>query len=178
MLVLVQNLAVWVIPGFLAVVLIFAFIRRVNVFEAFVEGAAEGLPVGVRLVPYLVAMIVAVGMFRDSGAMELVSRGLLPVLSILNIPAEILPLALMRPVSGSSALAITTEIMQSYGPDSFLGRLASTMQGSTETTLFVLTVYFGSVGIRKTRHALSVGLIGDVSGFLASVLICTYIFSS
>jgi len=130
----------------------------------------------VRLVPYLIAMIVAVGLFRDSGAMDLLSHLLLPVLDILQIPAEILPLAVMRPVSGGSALAVTTEILQSYGPDSFLGRLASTMQGSTDTTLFVLTVYFGAVGIQKSRHALSVGLIGDLSGIFAAVFICNLIF--
>ncbi len=172
----IHEVPAWVIPVFVALVIVFALLRRVNVFEAFVEGAKEGVPMATRLVPYLVAMIVAVGLFRDSGAMDLLSHLLLPVLDALQVPAEILPLAVMRPVSGGSALAVTTELLHSYGPDSFIGRLASTMQGSTDTTLFVLTVYFGAVGIRKSRHALSVGLIGDLSGIVAAVFICNLVF--
>ncbi len=174
--VLLQEFPTWVVPMFIGAVVVFALVRRVNVFEAFVEGASEGVPMAVKLVPYLVAMIVAVGLFRDSGAMDMLSRALLPLLEVIKLPAEILPLAILRPVSGTSALAVTTDILHSYGPDSFLGRLASTMQGSTDTTLFVLTVYFGAVGVRQTRHALSVGLIGDLSGVLASVYICTVVF--
>jgi len=176
MLDLVDLIARWIVPGFLLVVIIFALYRKVNVFSSFVEGAREAIPMALKLVPYLVAMMVAIGLLKDSGAMELISRAFSPVLNYLNIPSEILPLALMRPVSGTSSLAVTTEILHGFGPDSFLGRLASTMQGSTETTLFVLTVYFGAIGINKTRHALSVGLAGDLTGFLASVAICTLVF--
>ncbi len=173
---IVKFLASWIIPAFLAVVILYALYKRVDLFDCFVEGAKEGLPMAVRLIPFLVGMMVAIGVFRDSGAMDILAGLLTPVLSVFNIPAEILPLGLMRPVSGSSALAITTDMLHHYGPDSFLGRLASTMQGSTDTTLFVLTVYFGAVGIRRYRHALSVGLLADVTGFLAAVAICTFIF--
>jgi len=176
MMAIVNHIAQWIIPGFLLVVLLYALYQRVNVFESFVQGASEAVPMAIKLVPYLVAMLVAISLFKDSGAMELLSQMFLPVLKIFNIPSEILPLAMMRPVSGTSSLAATTEIMYSFGPDSFLGRLASTLQGSTETTLFVLTVYFGTVGIKKTRHALTVGLLGDLSGFLASVAICNLVF--
>ena len=176
MMTLVTQTAQWIIPGFVLVVLIFALYKKVNVFESFVEGAAEAIPMAVKLVPYLVAMLVAIGLLKDSGAMELFSQFFLPVLDWFNVPAEILPLAVMRPISGTSSLAAATEILHSYGPDSFLGRLASTLQGSTETTLFVLTVYFGTVGIKRTRYALLVGLIGDFSGFVASVAVCTFMF--
>ena len=131
----------------------------------------------IRLVPYLVGMLVAIGLLRDSGAMDLLARLLAPLLNILNIPVDIIPLMLMRPVSGSGALAVTTEILQIHGPDSFLGRLASTMQGSTDTTLFVLTVYFGAVGISRSRHALAAGLLGDLGGFIASIIVCKIFFS-
>ncbi len=169
---LINIISEYVIPVLIITVIAFALYNRVNIFEVFVEGAKEGFGMAVRLIPYLVGMLVAIGLLRDSGAMELLVNALLPILVKLNIPPEIIPLAVMRPISGSGALAITAEILQHDGPDSFLGRVASTMQGSTDTTLYVLTVYFGSVGIQKSRHALAAGLIGDLCGFIASVIIC------
>lgn len=174
---LVNFLSVWVIPAFIAVVILYALARRVSVFDAFVEGAREGFGMAIRLIPFLVGMLVAIGLFRDSGAMDLLVKALTPVLSRVQVPPEILPLAIMRPISGSSALAITTEILKSNGPDSLLGRMASTMQGSTDTTLFVITVYFGAVGIRRARHALAVGLLADLCGFIAAVAICRAVFA-
>lgn len=173
----IQVFAAWLIPVFIFVVIVFALFRRVNIFDCFIEGAKEGFPMAIRLIPFLVGMMVAIGLFRDSGAMELLARLLHPVLGAFNVPVEILPLGLMRPISGSGALAITTELLNTHGPDSFIGRLASTMQGSTDTTLFVLTVYFGAVGIRRTRHALPVGLLADLGGFIAAIVTCLIFFN-
>jgi spore maturation protein B len=174
--VLTGTLAQWVIPAFLGLALIYAFIKRVDVFDTFVSGAQEGFATSVKLIPFLVGMLVAIGILRASGALDLFISFLTPVLALFNIPGEVVPLAIMRPLSGSAALGITAEILQSKGPDSLLGRMASTMQGSTDTTFFVLTVYFGAVGIRRTRHALAVGLIADMAGFLAAITVCNFIF--
>lgn len=173
---LVNTVTLWVVPGLILFALLYASCRRVNVFDTFIEGAQEGFHMSVRLIPFLVGMIVAVGLFRVSGAMEAVTAVIIPILNIIGMPAEVLPLAMMRPVSGSSALAITTEIMNTYGPDSLIGRMAATMQGSTDTTLFVLTVYFGAVGIKRTGYALNVGLMADAAGLTAAVLICRMVF--
>jgi len=172
----VTSLAAWVIPVFLLAGLVSAYIRKVAVFDTFVDGAKEGFPMFVRLLPFLVAMLVAVGVLRASGALELLLGLLKPVLTLFNIPPEVVPLALMRPLSGSGALVVTAEILQTSGPDSMIGRIASTMQGSTDTTLFVLTLYFGSVGIRQTRHVLPVGLLADLAGFIAAVVVCQLVF--
>ncbi len=172
----INQITLWVVPGLILFALLYASYRRVKIFDTFIEGAREGFGMSVRLIPFLVGMIVAIGLFRESGAMELLSNLLIPLLNIIGIPADLLPLAIMRPVSGSSALAITTELMNTFGPDSLIGRMAATMQGSTDTTLFVLTLYFGAVGIKKTRHALNVGLIADAAGILAAVLVCRMVF--
>lgn len=173
---MVQTATVWVIPLFIFIVLVYAVVQKVDVFDTFVEGAQEGFSTAVNLIPYLVAMLVAIGLLRASGALELLIKIMAPLLARFNVPGEIVPLAIMRPLSGSGALGITAEILNNFGPDSFLGRLASTMQGSTDTTFFILTVYFGSVGIRRTRHALAVGLLADLAAFIASIVICTLVF--
>jgi spore maturation protein B len=174
---ILNIISIWVVPCLILLALIYAYFRGVKVFETFVEGAKEGFGMSVRLIPFLVGMMVAIGLFRDSGAMELITNMLTPLIRLIGIPAEVLPLAFMRPVSGSSALAITAEIMNTFGVDSLLGRMAATMQGSTDTTLFVLTVYFGAVGIKKTRYALAVGLLADLAGILAAVFVCNMFFA-
>jgi len=166
----------WAIPFLLFIIPSAGYLRGLPVYQVFVEGAEEGFQIAVRIIPYLVAMLVAVGVFRSSGAMELAASCLQPLLSKIGLPAEALPLALMRPFSGSAALGLAAEIIKTHGPDSFLGRLASTMQGSTDTTFFVLTLYFGSVGIRRYRHAVICGLLADLTGLLASVYICHRLF--
>ena len=171
-----QTMAAWVIPTFLFAALVYAMIKKVDVFDTFVEGAKDGFATSVKLIPFLVAMLVAIGLLRASGALDLFIALMTPFLSRFNIPAEVVPLAIMRPLSGSGALGITAEIFNSHGPDSFVGRIASTMQGSTDTTLFVITVYFGAVGIYKTRHTLSAGLMADVNGLIVSVLVCRAVF--
>lgn len=174
--VITQTMAAWVIPAVLFIILVYSMAKKVAVFDTFVEGAKEGFGTSVKLIPYLIAMLTAVGILRASGALDLFIGMMTPLLARFNIPGEVVPLAIMRPLSGSGALGITAEILNSRGPDSFVGRVASTMQGSTDTTLFILTVYFGSVGIRRTRHALAVGLLADLAGFAAAIVICTLVF--
>jgi len=174
---LIGYVSKWAIPFLIFFIPVFAYIRGVNVYEVFIEGAEEGFKIAIKLIPYLVAMLIAISIFRNSGAMAMSVDTIRPITDFLGIPGEVLPLAIMRPLSGGGALGITTELINTYGPDSFIGRLASTMQGSTDTTFFVLTVYFGSVGIRKYRHALWVGLLADVTTFLASIYIVTRIFA-
>lgn len=173
---ILNEVSRWAIPFLFVVFLVMGWCRRVPVYEAFIQGAAEGFQIAVRIIPYLVAMFVAIKVFRVSGAMEILARICAPVLGIIGAPAEVLPLAVMRPLSGSSALGLATELIKTHGPDSFIGRLASVMQGTTDTTFFVLTVYFGSVGIKRYRHAVGLGLLADITGLLASLFICHLLF--
>jgi spore maturation protein B len=168
----------WMIPLLIAVIPLVAVARRVRVYEEFVEGAKGGFEVALRIIPYLVAILVAIGMFRASGALELLAGWLAPLTNAIGLPAEVLPAALMRPLSGSGTLGLVTELITVHGPDSFIGRLASTLYGSTETTFYVLAVYFGAVGIRRTRHAVAAGLLADAAGLLAAVWICRVVFGS
>lgn len=166
----------WLIPLLLLAIPLLAAVRRVKVYEVFIDGAKEGFGVGLRIIPYLVAILVAVAMFRASGAMELLTGALSPLTAPLGMPAEVLPAALLRPLSGSGTLGLVSELLKTHGPDSFIGRLASTLYGSTETTFYVLAVYFGAVGIRRTRHAVAAGLAGDLAGVVAAVLLCRWLF--
>ncbi|MCI0690371.1 spore maturation protein [candidate division KSB1 bacterium] len=172
-----ELLSVWAIPFLLLAIPVIGLSRKVKVYESFVEGAKEGFGVATRIIPFLVAILVAIGMFRASGAMDIFVKIISPLTNLIGMPAETLPVALMRPLSGSGSMGIVTELMKTHGPDSFIGRLASTMYGSTETTFYVLAVYFGSVAISKTRHALPAGLIADFVGLLAAVLICRLVFA-
>ncbi len=168
-----RAIAPWIIPGLMVALLGFGAWRRVPVYEAFVEGAKDGFQVALRIIPYLVAILVAVAMFRNSGAMDLLVRPLGAVTSLVGLPADALPMALLRPLSGSGAYGLLASIIQdpAIGPDSYTGYLVSTIQGSTETTFYVLAVYFGAVGIRRIRHALVAGLSADVAGVAAAVVI-------
>jgi len=173
---LINAVAVLAIPLVLVLFLGWGLVKKVKVYEVFVEGAKDGFNVAVRIIPYLVAMLMAIGIFRASGAMELLTDLLAPVTMLIGMPPETLPMALMRPLSGSGSLGIMTELMSVHGPDSLIGVLASTMYGSSETTFYVLAVYFGSVNIRNTRHAVPTGLIADVAGMLAAVWIVNLLF--
>ncbi len=173
---LARTLSTWLIPMLLLAIPLLAAVRRVRVYEVFIDGAQEGFGVALRIIPYLVAILAAIGMFRASGAMELFVGAVSPLTNWLGMPAEVLPAAVLRPLSGSGTLGVVTELMKTHGPDSFIGRLASTLYGSTETTFYVLAVYFGAVGIRRTRHAVAAGLAGDLAGILAAVLICRWLF--
>ncbi|MDF2570757.1 MAG: spmB [Sporomusa sp.] len=173
---LCEQLSVWAIPAVLFFVPVFGYLRKVKVYEAFVEGAGEGFHTAVRILPCLVAMLVAISIFRASGAMDACVAWMGPVLSLLGVPADLVPLAVMRPLSGSGSLGLATEILNTYGPDSLVGRIASTVLASTDTTFYVLTVYFGAVGLSNPRYSMLVGLSGDIFSFLASVYICQYLF--
>ncbi|NLC76577.1 MAG: spore maturation protein [Clostridia bacterium] len=173
---LVNLVSTWAIPALLFIIPVTAYLKGVKVYETFVAGAEEGFHTAVKIIPFLVGMLVAIGVFRASGAMDLLVNLIKPVTGLLGIPPDILPLAIMRPLSGGGALAIAAEMINTYGPDSFLGRLAATAQGSTDTTFYVLTVYFGSVGIIKYRYALHLGLIADITSLMAAIFITNLVF--
>ncbi|MDE3057822.1 MAG: spore maturation protein [Bacteroidota bacterium] len=173
---IINIISVAAIPVLIVVFLGWGFFKKVKVYEVFVEGAKDGFTVAVKIIPYLVAMLVAIGIFRASGAMDVVTTVLAPVTNLIGMPAEALPMALLRPLSGSGSLGLMTEIMKVHGPDSFIGVLVSTMYGSSETTFYVLAVYFGAVGIKNFRHALPAGIVADIFGMLGAVFICRILF--
>ena len=168
-----KIVAPWIIPGLMMAFLGFGYFRKVRIYEVFVEGAKDGFQVALRIIPYLVAILVAVAMFRASGALEVIITPLGALTSLVGLPAEALPMALLRPLSGSGAYGLMASIMEdpAIGPDSYTGYLVSTLQGSTETTFYVLAVYFGAIQVRRIRHALAAGLSADVIGVIAAVII-------
>jgi spore maturation protein SpmA len=173
-----KTLSPWIIPGLMAGFLLFGVVRRVSVYEVFVDGAKEGFQVAIRIIPYLVAILAAVAMLRASGAMEAMVKVIGPWTSRAGLPAEALPMALMRPLSGSGAFALLASVINdpAIGPDGYIGCLVSTLQGSTETTFYVLAVYFGAVQVRRIRYSLAAGLMADLAGIVASVAACSYLF--
>lgn len=173
---LVTFISLIAIPGLIFVFLLWGILKKVKVYEVFVEGAKEGFNVAIRIIPFLVAMLVGIAIFRASGAMDVLTTVLTPITALIGFPAEAIPMALMRPLSGSGSLGIMTELMKVHGPDSFIGVLASTIYGSTETTFYVLAVYFGSVNIKKIRHALPAGLLADVAGILGALFVTRLLF--
>jgi spore maturation protein B len=173
---IISAISIWAIPTLIAGIPLYGVCKRVKVYESFVTGAKEGFQVGIRIIPYLVAIMVAVGMLRGAGAIDLLSRWLDPLLSLVGMPTEILPLAIMRPLSGSGSMGIVAELVKTHGPDSFIARLAASAYGSTETTFYVLAVYFGAVGIKKARHAVLTGLVADIVSLIAATIICRMAF--
>jgi spore maturation protein SpmA len=173
----VEAVSLLAIPFLVAFFPLYAALRRVPVYEEFVEGAKEGIQVALRIIPFLVAILAAIGMFRAAGGIDMLSRTLDPFLQAVGFPAELLPLALMRPLSGSGTMGIFSELVATHGPDSLIARMAGTIMGSTETTFYVIAVYFGSVAVRRTRHAVPAGLVADVAGMAASVAICRLVFA-
>lgn len=165
-------LSFWMVPLLIAGLVLFGWSRGVRVYESVVEGAKEGFQVALRILPFLIAILVAVAMFRASGCLDLFVAAVSPLTAPLGLPAEAVPMAVLRPLSGSGAFGVMSDIVSTHGPDSYLGYLVSTMQGSTDTTFYILAVYFGAVGIKKTRHAVPAGLLADAAGMLASVFIC------
>ncbi len=172
----INFISILAIPLMIAVFLGWGFFKKVRVYEVFVEGAKDGFNTAIRIIPYLVAMLFAIGIFRASGAMDVLVSIIAPVTNLIGMPPDTLPMAFMRPLSGSGSLGIMTELMKTHGPDSFIGVLASTFYGSSETTFYILAVYFGSVNIKNTRHAVPVGLLADLAGVLAAVFICRILF--
>ena len=166
-----DQLSRWAVPVILLLIPLIGYLRGVKVYETFVEGAAEGFNTAIRIMPFLVAMLVAIHVFRAAGTMDVFIGLLQPFLEFFSIPPELAPLALMRPLSGSGSLGITMELLNTYGPDSLVGRMASTILGSTDTTFYILTVYFGAIGVRNPRYSVIVGLTGDLIGFFCSIYI-------
>ncbi len=173
---LLDALSTWAIPLVVAGVPLWALTRKVKVYPVFVEGARAGFETGVRIIPPLVAIIVALGMLRASGALEAFASFVAPFTDRIGIPPSVLPMVLVRPLSGGAALGVVGDVVNSQGPDSYAGRLVSVMAGSTETTFYVLAVYMGSVGITRYRQALPAGLTADLVGFVVSVLVVRAFF--
>ena len=171
-----NHLSNWLFLSFVAGIPLYAAIKKVNVFDAFVKGAKQGFETSINIMPYLIAMIVAIGMLRASGFFTLLNTLLSPLLGKLGMPTELLPLALIRPFSGSAATGIMAELIHQHGGDSFIAKAAATMMGSTETTFYIIAVYFGAIGIRRTRHAIPAGLLADLAGIIASIVVCRFLF--
>lgn len=171
------NMSVWVLPIILLIILLFSLAKKIDLYDTFIDGAKEGFDVGVKIIPYLVAIMVAIGMFRASGAVDIIGNSLKDVLDFIHFPVDLLPLAIVRSLSGSGALGIFSELAQQNGADSFITMTAAVMLGCSETTFYVLSVYFGAVGITKFRQALAVGIIADIIGIIAAVSISNLIFT-
>ena len=171
-----EAISLWAIPVMLVGIPFIGLIRKVKVYDVFIEGATEGFGVAVRIIPFLVGILVAIGMFRGSGAMDLLIAALRPAMTATGFPTELLPLAILRSLTGSGSLALTTDLIKTHGADSVIARMAATMYGSSETTFYVLAVYCGAVGVRRTRHAVPAALIGDVVAAIASVAVCAWMF--
>jgi spore maturation protein B len=165
----INLVSVFIVPIILVAFPLVGLYKRVPVYETFVEGAKEGFQVAVRIIPYLVAILFAIAMFRASGAMDFLARALAPVLSLIGFPPEVLPMAIIRPLTGSGSAGIVVDMIKQYGEDSILVKMAAVMFGSTETTFYVIAVYFGAVNIRKTRHAVPAGLLADGAAMIAAV---------
>ncbi len=171
-----DTVSAWAIPLLLAGIPLLALSRRVKVYPAFVAGAKEGFETAVRIIPPLVAIFVALGMLRASGAMDAAAHALAPLTEPLGIPSSVLPIIFVRPLSGGGALGVVGDVLRSEGPESHAGRLVSVMAGSTETTFYVLAVYMGAVGITRYRHALPAALLADLAGFTAAVIVVRLVF--
>lgn len=167
---LLVTISHWAVPVIILLILVVGMVKRVRLYEVFIQGAMEGIKTTVKLTPYLLAIFVAIGVFRSSGALGLIVRLLEPVLKGLGVPAELVPLGLLKPLSGSATLGFAAELLQKHSPDSPLGLMASLIQGSSETTFYVLSLYLGSVGIRDGRHLLLVGLLNEWFVFLLAIM--------
>lgn len=178
MLIWIERLSTWMIPALIAFIPLYAALKKVSVYETFIDGAKDGFQTAVDIIPHLVGMMTAIGMFRASGALEMIIGAIQPLMDRIGVPGQVLPLALLRPLTGAGSLAFVTDLIKTEGPDTFASRVAATIQGSTDTTLYVLTVYFGAIGIRNARYALKVGLFSDAVGFFAAVAVCWLLFAA
>lgn len=174
---ILNFISLWALPALLLIILTIGIMKKVPIYEEFTDGAKDGFKVAVNIIPYLVAIVVGISMLRASGAIEMAANFLAPVLIKFHVPADTLPLMIVRSLSGSAALGVFSDIANSLGPDSYATKLAAVMVGSSETTFYVLAVYFGAVGISKIRYALIVGLLADIVGIIAAVSICQMMFA-
>ena len=173
---MINLLSLYALPFIIVLILTIALFKKVPVYEEFTEGAKDGFKVAINIIPYLVAIIVGISMFRASGAMDSLAGMLAPALSKFSIPADSLPIMITRSLSGSATLGLFTDIAHKFGPDAYVTKLCAVIVGSSETTFYVLSVYFGSVGIKKFRYALATGLLADFIGIIGAVLVCSWIF--
>ena len=173
---MINSLSLYALPFIIVLILTIALFKKVPVYEEFTEGAKDGFKVAINIIPYLVAIIVGISMFRASGAMDSLAGMLAPALSKFSIPADSLPIMITRSLSGSATLGLFTDIAHKFGPDAYVTKLCAVIVGSSETTFYVLSVYFGSVGIKKFRYALATGLLADFIGIIGAVLVCSWIF--
>ena len=171
-----EMVSYWILPLLVASLLLYGWIHRIRVYESFIEGAKEGFQVAIRIIPYLVAVLVCVGMFRASGALDFLVGLVSPATALIGMPGEALPMAILRPLTGSGAFGFATETMTAHGPDSLIGYMVSTYQGSTETTFYTLAVYFGAIGVKNTRHTVPACLVADIAGILAATFIVNIMF--
>ncbi|QDP72260.1 spore maturation protein [Legionella israelensis] len=172
-----NQISNWIFLAFVVGIPLYGALKRINVFDVFIDGAKQGFETSVRIIPYLIAMMVAIGMLRASGFFELMNYIFSPLLSAIGMPSELLPLAMIRPFSGSASTGMMAQLIDTYGGNSFIGKTAATMMGSTETTFYVVAVYFGAVGVKRTRHAIPAGLLADFAGVVAAVTVCRYLFT-
>ncbi|MEY2192324.1 spore maturation protein [Neobacillus sp. BF23-41] len=175
---MISVISLTFIPLLIGFILLYGTFKRVPTYESFVEGGKEGIKIAFSIIPFLVGMLVAISIFRASGALDALMNWIRPMMKSIGVPAEIVPLLIIRPISGNAALGMTSDLIGVYGPDSFIGRLASVLQGSTDTTFYVLTVYFGAVGIKKMGDALKVGLLADVVGIIAAIVVISMFFGT
>lgn len=173
---IMQIISLWALPAILILILTMGLAKKVPLYETFTDGAKDGFKVAVNIIPYLVAIIVAVSMFRASGIIDLVGQVFAPILSKFNVPADTIPIMIVRSLSGSAALGVFSDIANNLGPDSYATKLSAVMVGSSETTFYVLAVYFGAVGISKLRYALLVGILADFIGIVAAISVCNLVF--
>ena len=173
---IIETVSVFVLPALIVGFPLYGLLKKVAVYEEFVEGAKGGFQVAVTIIPYLVAILFAIGMFRASGAMDFMVEGLRPLLGIFGVPPEVLPMMIMRPLTGSGSAAIVLDMINQFGEDSILVKMVATMFGSTETTFYVIAVYFGAVNIKKTRHAVPAGLIADIVAMFAAIFVVKWLF--
>ncbi len=168
---ILEAISIWSIPVLVAAVSLYAIIKKVPVYSVFTEGAKDGFSTAVMIIPYLTAMLCGIGMFRASGCMDYVTAILDPVTSLIGLPGEVIPMGIMRSFSGGAAEGLMADLLATYGTQSQIGRIASVALGSTETTFYIVAVYFGSVGVSKTRHSIAAGLLGDLASLIASAVI-------
>ena len=171
-----EKISLYILPIMILIILVNAAIKKVPVYEEFVEGAKDGFKVSITIIPYLIALIVAISMFRASGALDWIAGFLAPLLNKFQIPADIVPIMFTRSLSGSATLGLFSELTSSHGAEAFVTKLAAVMVGSSETTFYVLSVYFGAVGIKKFRYALLTGIIADITGIVLAILVARWFF--
>lgn len=173
---IIDTISIWLIPSIILLVLTYGLVKKIPVYETFVSGAKDGVKISIKIIPYLIAIIVAITMLRASGAIDIAQSIFANILNKLNIPIDIFPVMIVRSLSGSAVLGMLTDIANQYGPESFVTKLTAIMVGSSETTFYVLAVYFGSVGIKKFRHALYAGILADIIGIIVAIIVAKWLF--